>query len=271
MKSLRDRVILLTGASRGMGAAMARRLAAEGARLALVARSAGPLEALATAVGGRAYPLDLADLGALPGLVDRVVGELGGLDGIVHNAGVETFGHMASSDPAHIAQTLTLNLTSPLLLTRHALPALLRAPEAQVVFLGSTAGLLGTPYGAAYAASKAGLLAGALSLRMEYAHTAVGFSTVLPGFVHGAGMHEVHKQQVGAAPALLGGTTVDAVVDAVVDALYHNPAERIVNSPPLRPLRVFSALAPGLAVRIAQAAAGSYMRRLADHRQGEGS
>jgi short-subunit dehydrogenase len=268
MKSLRDCVILLTGASRGMGASMARRLAAEGARLALVARSAGPLDALAAEVGGRAYPLDLADLGALPGLVDRVVGELGGLQGIVHNAGVETFGHMASADPGHIEQTLTLNLTAPMLLTRYALPALLAAPEAQVVFLGSTAGLMGTPYGAAYAASKAGLLAASLSLRMEFAHTAVGFSAVLPGFVHGAGMHEVHKQEVGAGPALAGGTTVDAVVAAVVRALYNNPAEVIVNSPPMRPLRVFSALAPGLSQRLAMAVAGPYMRRLADHRQG---
>lgn len=267
MQTISGRVILLTGASRGMGAAMARRLAAAGARLALVARSAGPLRELADDVGGVAFPADLGDLEAAPGLIAAVVAQLGRLDGMVHNAGVETFGHMESSDPAHIEQTITLNLTAPLLLTRLALPTLLAAPAAQVVFVSSTAGMFGTPYGAAYAASKAGLRAASHSLRMEYAHTNLGFSAILPGFVHGAGMHEVHKQEVGAAPGLAGGTTVEAVVEAVFEALHDNPAERIVNWPPLRPLGVLGALLPGLAGKVALSAVGTYMRRLADHRR----
>lgn len=269
--SLRGRVCILTGASGGIGAALARALAADGLRLALVARSAATLEDVVSAVaeaGGeaRSYPTDLLDREATAAMVARVEAELGPCTVLVNNAGVETFQHFHEAELGGLEQAITLNVTAPLVLTRLVLPAMLR--EGGVVLnVASTAGLFGTPHGAVYSATKAAVLAATRSLRMEYADRPVRFSAVSPGFVHGAGMHEVHKAEVGAAPAVLGGTTVEAVVDAVRVCLQTDRAEVIVNSSPLRPLLALASLMPGLGVAATGRLAGRYMRAIADARR----
>jgi short-subunit dehydrogenase len=251
-------------------------MAREGLRLALVARSAEPLERLAAelrAQGGdaQAFPADLADRGAIGPLVEAVMRRLGGLDALVLNAGVETFGHYERSSPETIAQTIDVNLTSPLLLLRAAMPQLQRVPDSQVVWLSSTAGFgPGTPYGLAYAASKAGLLSASHSLRMERPQGAPGSTAIIPGFVRGAGMHEVQKAQTGAQPSgALGTTTVEEVVEAVLRALRHNPPEIVCNSVPLRLSVALGKLTPGLAVAATRWLSADFMRKVADAREPE--
>lgn len=268
------RVCILTGASGGIGAALARALSADGLRLALVARRAGPLGALAaelTAAGGEAhaYPADLLDPAATGAMVARVRAELGPVRVLINNAGVETFQHFHEAEPDGIGRAVAVNVTAPLVLTRLVLPDML-ASDGVVVNLASTAGLFGTPNGVVYSATKAAVIAANRSLRMEYAGRPVRFTAVSPGFVHGAGMHEVHKQEVGAAPAALGGTTVAAVVAAVREALRRDRAEIIVNSSPLRPLIALATLLPGLGVAATGRLAGGYMRAIADARRGGG-
>jgi len=269
--SLRGRVCILTGASGGIGAALARALAADGLRLALVARSAAALEDVVSSVtvaGGeaRSYPTDLLDRDATAAMVARVESELGPCTVLVNNAGVETFQHFHEAELGGLEQAITLNVTAPLVLTRLVLPAMLQEGGV-VVNVASTAGLFGTPHGAVYSATKAAVLAATRSLRMEYADRPVRFSAVSPGFVHGAGMHEVHKAEVGAAPAALGGTTVEAVVEAVRACLRMDRSEVIVNSSPLRPLLAIASLLPGLGVAATGRLAGRYMRAIADARR----
>lgn len=236
-----------------------------------MARRAAELEALAAelqAAGGeaRAYPTDLLDPAATAAMVARVQADLGPVAVLVNNAGVETFQHFHEADTPGIERAVALNVTAPLVLTRLVLPDML-ARDGVVVSLASTAGLFGTPHGAVYSATKAAVIAANRSLRMEYAGRPVRFTAVSPGFVHGAGMHEVHKQEVGAAPAALGGTTVAAVVEAVQSALRKDRAEVIVNSSPLRPLIALANLLPGVGVAATGKLAGGYMRAIADARQ----
>jgi len=268
---LRGRVCILTGASGGIGAALARALAADGLRMALVARRevalAGVVDAVTEAGGeARAYPTDLLDREGTAAMVARVEAELGPCSVLVNNAGVETFQHFHEAELGGMEQAIALNVTAPLVLTRLVLPGML-SEGGVVVNLASTAGLFGTPHGAVYSATKAAVLAATRSLRMEYADRPVRFSAVSPGFVHGAGMHEVHKAEVGAAPAALGGTTVEAVVEAVRACLRMDRSEVIVNSSPLRPLLAIASLLPGLGVAATGRLAGRYMRAIADARR----
>lgn len=270
MKELRGRVAILTGASRGLGAALAPALAAEGLRLALVARDGRELAKVAEPLGALALPADLRDTGALAALVDRVAAELGPPVVLVNNAGVESFQHFEQAEPLAIAAELNLNLAAALALCRLVLPHQRARGEGQVVNIASTAGLVGTPYGAVYAAGKAGLIAATHSLRMEFHDAPWGYSVLCPGFVHGAGMHELAKAQAGRAPAILGGTTVEAVVRAVVAALRDDPPERIINSSPLRPAIALGRGLPGLANQLTRWMSGGYMRKLADARRSAG-
>ncbi len=268
MKELSGKVCLLTGASGGIGAQLARRLAAEGMKLALVARRAGPLDALAAELQGAAvFSCDLTRIAEVERMVADVEATLGPIALLVNNAGADDFQHFEDSDPAGISRQVQLNLTAPLVLTRLVLPGMLARGEGHILSMASTAGLVGTPYGATYSATKAGVIAMSNSLRMEFADGPVGFSALCPGFVSGGGMHEAHKAAVGSAPAALGGTTVDAVVDAAVRIVRDDAPERIVNSSPLRPLIGLGRAMPSLANRLTVMLSGRYMKALADHRR----
>lgn len=170
-----DRGVLLTGASGGIGRALAAALAAAGARLALSGRNAVALdEARATLAGlarrpVAALPADLDDLAALPGLVDAAVSALNGLDVVVHCAGLAEAGPADTPDPAVIDRQLRLNLLAPIALTRHALPHLLARPGSAVVHILSGAALVPVPGLAAYSAAKAGLAAWGDALHRELA------------------------------------------------------------------------------------------------------
>lgn len=275
MQNLDGRVALLTGASRGIGPLISDRLARAGLKLVLLARDRARLDAEvarleATGATVIAVPGDVCD-GATQEAALAAAEWLGGLSVLINNAGVEDFGHLTDTAPETIADTVAVNLTAPLQLCRRALPALRARDEAQIVNLASVAGLLGTPYGATYSATKAGLIMASLSLRMELAETQVGVTAICPAFVHGAGMHEEAKRLVGRAPALLGSTTAAATADAVLRALRDNPAELIVNDAPLRPLVGFGRSLPGFATWLTGRLAGPYMRKLADARRPPGA
>lgn len=263
---------LLTGASGAIGAAIATRLARENVALALVARRAAPLEELRRrleASGARAIVIaaDVADLSSVPDLVREARSRLGGLDLLVNNAGLESFGHLHEQELSEVEATVSVNLTGPLALMRHAIAHMLEDGGGVIVNVCSTAGLVGTPWGVVYAATKAGLLAATASVRMEYEGTGVTASAICPGFVLGGGMHEEQRKLAGEAPALVGTTTLDEVAEAVVDAIRGRTAEVIVNSRPLRPLLPFARLFPSFGATIVRGLVGDYMKKLADERR----
>jgi short-subunit dehydrogenase len=154
---LQGRRVLITGASRGIGEALARRFAEAGARVALLARNAEALRALADELGGTAHPADLADPGVVAGLLERVEAEGGPVDVLVNNAGVDGGGYFPELDPEEIDRVFQVNLVAPVQLCRQVLPGMLERARGRIVNVSSIAGVAAFPGMVAYASTKAGL------------------------------------------------------------------------------------------------------------------
>ncbi len=177
-----EKVALITGASSGIGLAFARAAAGRGARVALVARSAGALEKLVADLGterAASFPLDVTDREGLAQLPDRVVARFGRLDVLVNNAGVNHRGAVEERGADELVAVLETNLAAPILLTRAALPHLARG--AAIVNVASLAGKVPVPHEATYSATKAGLRAFSRALSAELAERGVHVGTVCPG------------------------------------------------------------------------------------------
>ncbi len=256
MEQLRGRTALVTGASGGLGAHLARRLAREGMDVGLVARREPELQALAEeleklGVRAAALPADLSDLSQIDPLVERAEEALGQLDLLVNNAGVELTSDFCSYTREELTGMIDLNLTAPLLLTHRVLPGMLSRGRGHVAFIASVAGKLGPAYQAPYAATKAGLIGLTQSLRAQYRHGAVGFSVICPGFIVGDGMYQRMVEEGMKSNRLMGETTLEKVCDATVRAVRQDLPEAIESGAPLRPALALTQLTPSLAERVA--------------------
>jgi short-subunit dehydrogenase len=167
--------VLITGASSGIGAATARAMAEVGARVVLSGRDRERLEAVASETGGQALTCDLTT--DVAGLAERA----GAVDVLVCNAGTGWAGPFATMPDDTIEHMVACNLTAPIRLTRSLLPAMIERGRGHLVFVASIAGAVGVRDEAVYAATKAGLLVFAESLRYEL--RGIGVSVVLPGVV----------------------------------------------------------------------------------------
>ncbi len=256
MEDLQGRTALVTGASGGLGAHLARRLAREGMHVALTARGADALSDLAQELGGlgvrtAALPADLSDLDQIDPLLERAQDALGPIDLLLNNAGMELASAFTALTREELTGMVNLNLTAPLLLTHRVLPGMLARGRGHVVFISSLGGKVGPAYDEPYAASKAGLIGLTQSLRAEYRHEPVGFSVVCPGFIAGDGMYQRMVEQGLRANRLMGETNVAKVLDAVVRAIRRDLPEVIESGAPIRPALALAQLAPGLAERVA--------------------
>lgn len=256
MRDLRGCAALVTGASGGLGTHIARRLAREGVNVAVSGRREQALRTVAAELSGLgvqacAVPADLADLDQLDPLVARSEAELGPIDLLVNNAGIELTSAFADYAPADLRRVVDVNLTAPLLLTRQLVPGMLRRGRGHVVFISSVAGKLGTAYQEPYSASKAGLVALTQALRAEYLHAPVGFSVVCPGFIAGDGMYQRLVELGFKSNRLMGETTVDKVVDRTVEAIRRDLPEVIESGAPIRPALALSQIVPRVVERVA--------------------
>jgi 3-oxoacyl-[acyl-carrier protein] reductase len=179
---------LVTGAARGIGLATARRLLADGARVALVDVDAGPLETAAAALAGGdvlALTADVRDEEAVRGAVEAAVARWGGLDVVVPNAAVQLTGRDAPAADLELGtwrETLDVNLTGAFLTAKHGVRALLASGGGAIVCTASPAGLYGIARGMdAYSASKAGLYGLIRVMAIDYATQGVRVNGVLPG------------------------------------------------------------------------------------------
>jgi uncharacterized protein len=175
--------VAITGASSGIGEALARAWAKSGAKLTLVARRKELLEKLAAECGGDALAIahDLADSGHATDWLAAAEAKHGPIDVLVNNAGMENVGLAAGSDPAVAVKLLHLNLITPLLLTRELLPRMLARRSGTIVQIASVAGLAAPPGQTWYGASKAGLAQFTETLRGELPGTGVHVCVVYPG------------------------------------------------------------------------------------------
>jgi NAD(P)-dependent dehydrogenase (short-subunit alcohol dehydrogenase family) len=175
------RRILVTGAASGIGAAAARKLAAVGAAVAYLDRDRGPLDTLAKEHGGTAIEADLTG-GGIADAVDKAAAALGGLDGLVHCAGIATTARFAQTDEALWDAIIATNLTGTYRICHAVLPHLVKAGQGTIVAVASASGLLPSTAGAAYGASKAGVSMLMKYLSREFA-PAIRVNAVCPGTV----------------------------------------------------------------------------------------
>ncbi len=173
-----DRHCLVTGASRGIGRAVADALAARGARLTLVARSGEQLTALAATLGGAALVADLLDPTQVASLIDRAEDLNGPLDVLVNNAGIEYTKSILDTTEAELADVAQLNFTTPLQLCRIALPGMVLRGRGHIVNVSSMASAGGFPGLAVYAGTKAGLSHFTRIVRQDLKGTPVKLSAI---------------------------------------------------------------------------------------------
>ena len=216
---------MITGASRGLGAALATKLAARGARLALVARSAEPLAKLAADLGGAAYPADLEDLDHVDELVTRIAAD-GPIDVLVNNAGLDLTGRLAELPAEQIRALFTVNLIAPVLLCRAVIPRMRAQGHGHLVNVSSLAGTNALPGVAPYAASKAGLSHFTAGLRAELKGTGITTTLAEIGTVESTMMdslraHEPTRRALARLETLhlVHDLTMDDVADALVRAI----------------------------------------------------
>jgi len=217
MRALDGTSAVVTGASRGVGLAIARALAADGARVALLARNRDALHAAAGSLGTHALPIpcDLArteDVDAALGAIERAMGVP---DVLVNNAGIFALGAIGAMPPAEVEQMVSLNLLAPYRLLHALVPRMRARGSGHLVTIGSIADRQTFPENAAYAASKFGARAMHEILRQELRGTGVRTSLVSPGPVDTAMWDPIHPEtRPGFTPRALM-LRPEAVADAV--------------------------------------------------------
>ena len=232
--------VLLTGATGGLGGAIARELASRGARLVLTGRRGDVLEPLAHETGGEPFVVDLADRPE----VDRLLASCGDVDVLVANAALPGSGLLETYTPEQIDRALDVNLRAPILMAQALAPGMVARGGGQLVFIGSLAGKSANGGGSMYSATKFGIRGFALALRHDLADYGVGVTTINPGFIRDAGMFHASGAKL---PPGVGTKTPADVARAVVKAIEHDPTEIDVAPVPLRAGAALAALAPGVA------------------------
>ena len=181
----RDKTVVITGGSEGVGAAAARLFAEAGANLMLVARGKKSLEAIAEELRDKTkveiFAMDVSDADACVDVFKKAQFEFGRIDVLVNNAGYHARGDVETVEPADLAKMVDVNLRAPIVLARLAIPYLKEADDAAIINVGSLAGRTPVPGSATYSATKAGLRAFTISLSEELRDSNIKVGLVSPG------------------------------------------------------------------------------------------
>jgi short-subunit dehydrogenase len=246
------KTVLLTGATGGIGRAIAEALAGRGARLVLSGRRAEALETLAAELPGdghRVVPSDLSQ----PGAAEKLAADAGEVHILVANAGLPGTGRLPELTSEQLTGTLRVNLEAPILLARAVEPQMLERGSGHMVFISSLSGKAVTPLSSIYCATKFGLRGFALGLRADLDPLGIGVSLISPGLIREAGMFA----DSGATPPLvLGTSSPEQVAAAVVRATERNKVEIAVAPGRQRVLAHFALATPGLSVKTVSGGAG---------------
>ena len=247
--------VLLTGATGGIGNAIARGLHERGAHVLATGRRRDALDELAQSLGDRLEVLvaDLADRDAVSSLVERA----GRVDVLVANAALPGSGALDSYTPEEIDRALDVNLRAPIQLTRTLVPAMADRGTGHIVLISSLSGKVPAAYSTIYSATKFGLRGFGLSLSDELHDSPVGVSIVAPGFIRDAGMFADAGVTL---PKGTGTRTPKDVADGVIRAIESDRQEIDVAPLSFRLGARASGMAPSLVARI--------QRTLGSHRVG---
>jgi uncharacterized protein len=231
--------VLLTGASGGIGNAIARALHGRGASLAITGRRTDALESLAAELGGNVDVLqaDLCKQDDVAALPERA----GTVDVLVANAGLPGSGDLTSFSPDEIDRAIAVNLRAPMQLTRALLPGMIERGRGHLVFVSSLAGKVPAAGSTVYSATKFGLRGFGDSLHDELHGTGIGATTVFPGFISDAGMFADSGVKL---PPGVGTKPPEKVADAVIEGIEKNRAEIDVAPLAVRATGKLAGLAP---------------------------
>ena len=242
---LAGRKALLTGATGGLGRAIARALAEQGASVGLSSRKPEALAALAAEMPGDGHTILPADL-AEPGAAEGLAAEAGEVDILVANAGLPGAGPLDDFTAEQVSRALRVNLEAPMLMAQALFPAMVERGSGHLVFVSSLNGKAATARTSVYCATKFGLRGFALALRPDLAPKGVGVSLVSPGFIRDAGMFA----DAGAKPPPpLGTASSEQVGAAVVKAIERDRVEVAVAPLVDRALSHLALATPGITAR----------------------
>jgi short-subunit dehydrogenase len=241
--------VLLTGATGGIGQAIARALHARGAQLVLTGRRSDVLEPLARELGATALAVDLSDAAA----VRALPASAGGIDVLVANAALPGNGRLDTFTGEQIERVLDVNLLAPIELTRALAPGMVQHGRGHLVYISSLSGKTAAAGSSLYNATKFGLRGFSLAMREELHDTGVGVSLVSPGFIRDAGMFADSGVKL---PPGVGTKSPQNVADAVIDVITKDRAEIDVAPIGLRAGAAFAAVAPETAARFTRRVGG---------------
>jgi short-subunit dehydrogenase len=221
---LRDRVVLVTGASRGIGAAVAVAAAAKGAKVGLLARTEDDLRGVLATVGGRGAvaAADVADPAALHDAIASLEADLGPVDVLVANAGIGAYGPFVDITPEEMERLVRVNILGTMYPVRAVLPGMIARRRGHIVTIGSIAGRIGSPFEAAYSATKFAGVGFTEALAVEVAPYGVAVSLVNPGVVATAFGEARGHPYDRASPKPI---SAEAVAAAVIEAVERRRAE----------------------------------------------
>ncbi len=241
--------VLLTGATGGIGHAIARELSGRGAKLILTGRRADVLEPLAKELGARALAVDLSDADE----VDRLLADAGEVDIMVANAALPGAGALESFSVEQIDRALDVNLRVPIVMARVLAPMMAARASGHLLFVSSLSGKAASAQSTLYNATKFGLRGFALALRAELHASGVGVSVVCPGFIRDAGMFAEAEVKL---PRGVGTRSPQDVAHGVARAIERNRGEVDVAPFSLRAGAIFAGIAPEIAATVTRRTGG---------------
>ena len=225
----KDKTVVITGGSEGVGAAAARMFADAGANLMLVARNKKNLEAIAEDLRDKTqveiFAMDVADPEACVDLFKKTQFEYGRIDVLINSAGVHHRGPAANVDATDLGKMIDVNLRAPIMLTRLAIPYFREAGGGAIINVGSLAGRTPVPNSATYAAGKAGLRAFTYAMSEELRGSGIKIATVSPGPID-TGFIMSDVDQVSNLTFSQPISTADEVAQAILDLCSNNQIEK---------------------------------------------
>jgi short-subunit dehydrogenase len=252
MDSLNNKVVIITGASSGIGKAAAHEFAKQGARVVLVARRADILSDVKKELVqyGReilSVPADISNEEDLQNLVQTVIQTFGVVDVLVNNAGVSMGGDFCEHDANDLKKMVEINLYAPMRLTQLILPLMLARKQGHIINVTSVAGIVLSPGQTAYASTRSGLTAFSHALRREVAGSGVRVSIILPGWTKTQMLEKMDLEKMRDAKLLNPFTTLDdpqVPARAIVDAALHNRKQVLLGGIQVRVGDLMTRLSP---------------------------
>jgi 2-hydroxycyclohexanecarboxyl-CoA dehydrogenase len=215
---LEGRAALVTGGASGIGAACCRRLAAEGARVAVCDVNVGGARAVASELDGDAFAMDVRDGSSVTAAIEAATAALGPLSAVVNNAGTDEFRFFKDTDEALWQRVVDVNLFGVMRVTHAALPGMIENGGGRIVNIASEAGRVGSNGSAAYSAAKGGVIAFTKTIAREGARYGILCNAIAPG--------PIDTPLLNAAPAVLG-----ALGQKVIDVMVGSTVLRRMGAP----------------------------------------